>query len=375
METLERTLYLLGNRLEDDTPETQRFRDVLVTWDAERELTTYRRWLEECLTKGSGSRSPYFRAFQDIIVTLGRRLNFGVTYGRYAARRGEPSFDGLWESPKGEIILVEIKASAWPLGSVDQLGRYMDQVAQDRELGATKVYGLYVIGYGEIAPIIEQIRGSSYSPRMRVITKDDLLELLELQEDLRSRVGEAAAEMTRDILLPLESINLGNIVHLIRDLAYPAPLEPEAHEEAPILEPKRITREEMSQLPEGDVLLCPSRPDGVDFLKTYNAWGFVRLSLTPQYVALYIAHPTRAIQFLGEVETVVEASAPQSPVRENYREFESYAPGKKVIVLKAGRLWELADIIPMGSQRGKVPQGPRLRHMSQLARARTLDDL
>ena len=56
--------------------------------------------------------------------------------------------------------------------------------------------------------------------------------------------------------------------------------------------------------------------------KTYNAWGFVRLNLAPQYVALYITHPARAIQFLGEVEAVVEANAPQSPVQENYREFE-----------------------------------------------------
>lgn len=79
-ESIERVLRLLGNRLEDDAPETERFREYLRAGDARQDLSAYRAWLKECLTKARGSGSPFFRAFQDIIVTLGQRLGFSVTY-------------------------------------------------------------------------------------------------------------------------------------------------------------------------------------------------------------------------------------------------------------------------------------------------------
>ena len=38
-----------------------------------------------------------------------------------------------------------------------------------------------------------------------------------------------------------------------------------------------LTREQLKALPDGQLALYPSHPDGVDFLVTNNAWGFIRL--------------------------------------------------------------------------------------------------
>lgn len=374
-ESMEQVLRLLGDRLEDDAPETSRFREYLDTGERERDLEVYGGWLAECLEKGRGVGSAFFRAFQDILVTLGRRLGFSVTYGRYSGRRGQgPAYDGLWESPSGEVFLLEAKASAWPLASVEQLGSYMDAIATEREVSREQVYGLYMIGHGELRPVIEQIRGSVYSPRMRVITTQDLIGLLELEEELEQRVGSSAVEMTRAILLPLESIDLGNIVRLVRDLtAFTPPERP--GDGGGSREPlAKLSRSEITEMEEGPVLICPSKPDGVEFMLRHRAWGFIRLREVPRYVALYISQPESAIRFLAEVERVVDQKTAPSDMGKEY-EGDSWPTGKKAMLFKPGSVWELSEAIPLGKKRRRAPQGPRTSTLSQLAQAMTLDDL
>lgn len=134
-----------------------------------------------------------------------------------------------------------------------------------------------------------------------------------------------------------------------------------------------LTGQQMAHLDDGTVALCPSKPDGIEFLKKHNAWGFIRLNRAPKYLALYISQPVSAIQFVGEVERVIDGDDPSSPVG---TETEAYQPNRKLVVLKRGRLWRLAEQITLGVPRpGKAPQGPRYLELSELAIARTLDDL
>ena len=126
-------------------------------------------------------------------------------------------------------------------------------------------------------------------------------------------------------------------------------------------------------MPDGDLVLCPSKPDGVDFLKAYNAWGFVRISQTPKYLALYLSQPVSAIQYVAEIDKVIEPSCPESPVRPEDAE---YREGTMLLLLKKGRVWELAEPVLLGAFRpGKAPQSIRYHKLSNLANARTLDDL
>ena len=81
------------------------------------------------------------------------------------------------------------------------------------------IFGLYVIGKGDVQPLIEQILGSKYKDSMRLILYKDLLEILSLKEELEPVIGErSAAEKIQNLLLPIESIDIGNIVRLILEI-------------------------------------------------------------------------------------------------------------------------------------------------------------
>jgi len=122
------------------------------------------------------------------------------------------------------------------------------------------------------------------------------------------------------------------------------------------------------------VALYPSHPDGVEFLTKYNAWGFIRINQTPRYFALYVSQPFSEIQYIGEVEDVIDPAIQESPAVGT--QHPSYEAGKRVVTLKQGRLWKLAEPITYGPPaRGKAPQGLQYHPMSKLANAVTLDDL
>ena len=66
----------------------------------------------------------------------------------------------------------------------------------------------------------EQIIGSKYKDRMRLILYGDLVDLLSLKDELEPVIGEKQAkEKVQNLLLPIESINIGNIIKLILEIA------------------------------------------------------------------------------------------------------------------------------------------------------------
>jgi len=46
---------------------------------------------------------------QDVVNELGRRLDYSVTNGRYQGTSNAIGNDGLWRSPEGHCVLVEVK--------------------------------------------------------------------------------------------------------------------------------------------------------------------------------------------------------------------------------------------------------------------------
>ena len=205
-------LHLLGNELKDETEQVNRFREFIEKekWPTEQ----IKKWLDECISESKGAHDPYNRAFQDLIVSLGRRLGFEIQYGRYMGKSGEENYDGIWKRENGDMIVLEVKTSTWPIGSVSQLGDYLEELSKKE--GVKNIFGLYVIGKGDVQPLIEQILGSKYKDRMRLILYDDLMEVITLKEKLEPVIGEKQAiEKVQNLFLPIESINIGNIVRLI----------------------------------------------------------------------------------------------------------------------------------------------------------------
>ena len=209
-------LNLLGQELKDGSEQAKRLREFVEQekWTTEE----IRKWLDECIDNSSGAHDPYNRAFQDLVISLGRRFGFEIHYGRYTGKSGEENYDGVWKRENGDTIILEVKTSTWPIGSVSQLGDYLEELSKKEDTG--NIFGLYVIGKGDVQPLIEQILGSKYKDRMRLILYEDLMEILSLKEELEPVIGEKnAIEKIQNLLLPIESINIGNIVRLILEIA------------------------------------------------------------------------------------------------------------------------------------------------------------
>jgi len=209
-------LNLLGKELKDDTEQRSRLWEFIEKdkWTTQQ----IRAWMDECVAKSSGAHDPYNRVFQDLVVSVGKRLGFHIEYGRYAGRSSENNYDGVWKRENGDAIVLEVKTSTWPLASVNQLGDYVENLS--RKEGTKNVFGLYVVGKGDVQPLMEQILGSKYKHTMRLIHYQDLMEIVALMEELEPVIGEKnAVEKVQELLLPIESVNIGNIIKLILEIA------------------------------------------------------------------------------------------------------------------------------------------------------------
>lgn len=214
--TMEDVLDLIGGRLDDAGDAKKRFRAFLLKdkWSPEH----FDAWLTECVAKGSASQRQWYSAMQDTAVAVGQRLGFEVEFGRYGGSTNEIAFDGLWRSATGGTILVEVKSSGWPVTSVGQLGDCVKRYAAEHPEG--EVYGLYVVGGVEVQHIIDQIKGGEYRNLLRLISFEDLIKLWRLKADLEEIAGpEEAARRVGGIILPLESVNIGNLVTILLEIA------------------------------------------------------------------------------------------------------------------------------------------------------------
>jgi hypothetical protein len=253
----------------------------------------------------------------------------------------------------------------------------LDRVAAESNLAQDKTYGLYVVGETEdLGSLSDQVRGNKYANRIRIISYSALLKLIEIED----KTGLKNDQVSR-LLIPIDAVNVGELVDLIQMLveeetisretpAIERPVGSKRQPETTSIQVTAIPRKSLSSLAEGEVIICPSKPEGVDFLKEHQAWGFVRVSRSPKYFALYVSRPEGVVKYFGEVERIVDANDSRVP---NPQEYETYEKGKMVIELKLGTLKEFADPITRGSRWGYT-QGLWYTTLSKLAAAKTLDD-
>lgn len=94
--------------------------------------------------------------------------------------------------------------------------------------------------------------------------------------------------------------------------------------------------------------LFPTQPDGIEFLRENNAWGFVSISREPAFVAMYVSGSESGVKYFARVEEIVNTeNAELARPTEEYPHFESR---KKVIVFQPESLYELEDPIPYRNQ-------------------------
>jgi hypothetical protein len=146
---------------------------------------------------------------QDLVNELGRRLDYVATNGRYQGVQGKIGFDGLWLSPEGHTLVVEVKTTDAYRLSLDTLARYRARL---------------VVGRQDTGELEAQIRGSRHAWDIRVISAEALIKLVLLKEN--TEAVETGLKM-RSLLTPIEYTRLDRMVDVMFTTATDVEEEPE----------------------------------------------------------------------------------------------------------------------------------------------------
>lgn len=137
------------------------------------------------------------------------------------------------------------------------------------------------------------------------------------------------------------------------------------------------------QYPDGSLVVTTSRPggkteeglpSGEDFLRQFNAWGFITVKRKPQYFALYISKPESKVKYFAKVKDIIDPLDFKSPLKdiETPPDSWSYEEGKKLILFEEGSIVEIRPPIEFGK---KMMLGLRYTTLKKFVEARTTDDL
>jgi hypothetical protein len=138
-----------------------------------------------------------------------------------------------------------------------------------------------------------------------------------------------------------------------------------------------IYRKDLIEKRSGEVIICPSKVEGVEFLKKYNAWGFINISdrRSPKYFSLYVGVPHSSVLYFGEIDTITQPLDFMDDLQKiSQEDMSTFEKGKRVIHLKPGTLVELEDPIPLNNPR-KAPRSLRYTTLGKLIKAEYLEDL
>jgi hypothetical protein len=165
--------------------------------------------VEYCLTNPF-DRSGY--ALQDIINELGRRLDYEVSDGLYQGRINGVGYDGIWTTPDGHSIVVEVKTSdAYRINLDKGAAGYRARLIDNGQI-TKKSSILIVVGRADTGDLEAQIRGSRHAWDARIISTDALVKLVELK--VKSDEDETT-EKIRSLLVPFEYTRLDNIIEVM----------------------------------------------------------------------------------------------------------------------------------------------------------------
>lgn len=385
--TLDRIVNLAGDWT-DGSHASQEFRTILE--DEQTPTEDVESYLQEAI---QGGETHHNRALQDIVNNLGQRLGFQVEYGVYQGTAETIGFDGHWISTAAETethLVVETKTSTTYAIDPGQAGGYMKTLVNENEIDREQVYGLYVIGEGDVETVAKTVLGSQYRDRMRVITAQRLLNLLKIQQE-----SGLLHEQVVDVLLPINTVDVGQLVELIQDVIEFRETDDEdvtgagrtgstsgGRHETDWDGPRtganavqgQIARAELEGPDDAMVAVFPSQRSGIEFLKENNAWGFVHIDREPDYVAMYISEDVQEIRYVAEVREIVPATeAHLARTLDSYvGEQADFDESKQVVRFEPGSLYELVDPIKYES---RVPYSLRYTDLGRFKTADTTDDI
>ncbi len=151
-------------------------------------------------------------ALQDVVNQAGRRLGFQVVDGRYRGTQNHIGFDGIWVSPDGDQIVVEVKTTDAYRIDLDTIAGYRRSLIKTGEISEERSSILIVVGRQDTGDLEAQIRGSRHAWDIRLLSVDSLFRLVSIREEVE---GPAIARKICDILIPREYTRVDGIIDLV----------------------------------------------------------------------------------------------------------------------------------------------------------------
>jgi hypothetical protein len=194
-----------GGRLADGNPASLEFRTFLTEIPSHLLV----RYASECLV---ASFNESGLVLQDAVNEIGDRLGFQVTHGRYRGITGQIGFDGLWESPDGHALVVEVKTTDAYRIDLNTIANYRQTLIKSGKLSDARSSILIVVGRQDTGDLEAQIRGSRHAWDIRLISTEALLRLLTVKEELED---PKIQRRIHAVLQPREFTRLDEIVDLL----------------------------------------------------------------------------------------------------------------------------------------------------------------
>ena len=148
---------------------------------------------------------------QDLVNELGRRLEYTVTNGRYQGTANAIGFDGLWLSPEGHSVVVEVKTTDVYRISLDTIAGYRSRLSSVGRIAGTSSI-LIVVGREDTGELEAQVRGSRHAWDIRLISADALIKLVQLKENTE---GDETGLKIRSLLTPMEYTRLDKMIDVM----------------------------------------------------------------------------------------------------------------------------------------------------------------
>ena len=203
--TIEQVVAAAGDgNLRDGSMCSQEFRGYL------SEVTSSKLglYIEHCLSKHFGKGGM---VLQDLVNELGRRLDYKVTNGRYQRTSNAIGYDGIWASPEGHSIVVEVKTTDTYRIALDTIANYRNKLVANGEVISPSSI-LIVVGREDTGELEAQVRGSRHAWDIRLISADALMKLVQLKEDADA---PDTGRKIRSLLAPMEYTRLDPMIDVM----------------------------------------------------------------------------------------------------------------------------------------------------------------
>jgi hypothetical protein len=203
--TVEQVVAAAGDgNLKDGSPCSKELRSYLSEVLSDK-LSNY---VDRCLTSPFGKGGM---VLQDLVNELGRRLDYKVSNGRYQGVQNAIGYDGIWTSPEGHSIIIEVKTTDAYRISLDNIVQYREKL-----LAATEVTSpcsiLIIVGRQDTGELEAQVRGSKHAWDIRLISADALIKLVKLKEEAEDL---ETGRKIRSLLTPMEYTRLDKMIDVM----------------------------------------------------------------------------------------------------------------------------------------------------------------